>query len=45
MPPSLEAAALLSPTHACRRLTTHPYDIHEILVAHQRIDPGYRLLV
>jgi hypothetical protein len=24
---------------------THPYDIHEILVAHQRIDPGYRLLV
>jgi hypothetical protein len=24
---------------------THPYDIHEILLAHQGIDPGYQLLV
>jgi hypothetical protein len=24
---------------------THPYDIHEILLAHQKIDPGYQLLV
>jgi hypothetical protein len=24
---------------------THPYDIHEILLAHQGIDPGYRLMV
>jgi hypothetical protein len=24
---------------------THPYDIHEILIAHQKIDPGYQLLV
>jgi len=24
---------------------THPYDIHEILLAYQEIDPGYRLLV
>jgi len=22
---------------------THPYDIHEILLFHQRLDPGYRL--
>jgi hypothetical protein len=22
---------------------THPYDIHEILLAHQGLDPGYRL--
>jgi hypothetical protein len=22
---------------------THPYDIHEILVVYQKIDPGYRL--
>jgi hypothetical protein len=24
---------------------THPYDIHEILVAYQRLDPGYRFVV
>jgi len=24
---------------------THPYSIHEILVAHQKIDPGYRFVV
>jgi len=24
---------------------THPYDIHEILVSFQKIDPGYRLVV
>jgi len=24
---------------------THPYDIHEILVFYQKIDPGYRLVV
>jgi len=24
---------------------THPYDIHEILVCYQKIDPGYRLFV
>jgi hypothetical protein len=23
---------------------THPYDIHEILLQHQRLDPGYRLI-
>jgi hypothetical protein len=24
---------------------THPYDIHEILLAYQEIDPGYNLVV
>ena len=24
---------------------THPYDIHEILVYHQKIDPGYRFVI
>jgi len=24
---------------------THPYDIHEILIAYQKIDPGYRFVV
>ena len=24
---------------------THPYNIHEILLGHQRMDPGYDLLV
>ncbi len=24
---------------------THPYDIHELLVHHQKLDPGYELLV
>jgi hypothetical protein len=23
---------------------THPYNIHQILMAHQHLDPGYRLL-
>ncbi|HVF89087.1 MAG TPA: hypothetical protein VNH22_03405 [Blastocatellia bacterium] len=26
-------------------MNTHPYDIHEILLAHQKIDPMYRLFV
>jgi hypothetical protein len=29
--------------HAITGGDTHPYDIHEILVFHQRLDPGYRL--
>jgi hypothetical protein len=24
---------------------THPFDIHEILVTHQRLEPGYDILV
>ena len=24
---------------------THPYDIHEILIKHQMLDPGYELVV
>jgi hypothetical protein len=24
---------------------THPYDIHEILVSYQQLDPGYRFVV
>ena len=24
---------------------THPFNIHEILVFHQKIDPGYRFVV
>ncbi len=24
---------------------THPYDIHEILVSYQRLDPGYQFTV
>jgi hypothetical protein len=24
---------------------THPYDIHEILMGYQHIDPGYALIV
>jgi hypothetical protein len=27
------------------RSETNPYDIHEILLAHQKLDPGYRLIV
>ena len=23
---------------------THPYNIHQILIAHQHLDPGYRLI-
>jgi hypothetical protein len=23
---------------------THPYDIHQILIAHQHLDPGYQLV-
>jgi hypothetical protein len=23
---------------------THPYNIHQILIAHQHLDPGYRLV-
>lgn len=30
--------------HAVTAGVTHPYDIHEILVFHQLLDPGYRLL-
>jgi hypothetical protein len=32
-------------SHALTGSETHPYDIHEILLQHQRIDPGYRLVV
>ena len=31
--------------HYLTREGTHPYDIHEILLAHQKIDPGYKLVV
>ena len=31
--------------HTITNTETHPYDIHEILVHHQDLDPGYRLLV
>ncbi len=24
---------------------THPYNIHEILIAHQKLDPGYNFTV
>lgn len=30
--------------HAIARIGTHPYDIHELLVRHQFVDPGYRLI-
>ena len=29
--------------HTVKKAKTHPYDIHEILVEHQLIDPGYTL--
>jgi len=32
-------------SHALTGGETHPYDIHEILLAHQGIDPGYELVV
>jgi hypothetical protein len=31
--------------HKILRRHTHPFDIHEILIARQQIDPGYQLLV
>jgi hypothetical protein len=31
--------------HTVTGRPTHPFDIHEILLIHQRIDPGYNLLV
>lgn len=31
--------------NALRGQPTHPYDIHQILVAYQEIDPGYRFLL
>ncbi len=31
--------------HALSRGQTHPYDVHEILIHHQRLDPLYRLVV
>ena len=31
--------------NALSQRPTHPYDIHEILVSYQKIDPGYRLVV
>jgi len=31
--------------HSLTHHETHPYDIHEILIQYQRIDPTYRLLV
>jgi hypothetical protein len=27
-----------------KQSATHPYNIHQILVGHQRLDPGYRLV-
>jgi len=30
-------------SHAITRRDTHPYDVHEILLGGQKIDPGYRL--
>ncbi|HXF05620.1 MAG TPA: hypothetical protein VNM72_09415 [Blastocatellia bacterium] len=32
-------------SHALTGSETHPYDIHQILVEHQKIDPHYRLVV
>ena len=32
-------------SHALSGGTTHPYDIHQILLAHYGIDPGYELIV
>jgi len=31
--------------HALTGRETHPYDIHQILLAHHGIDPGYKLMV
>lgn len=31
--------------HALTGSETHPYDIHEILIFHQHIDPGYQLVI
>jgi hypothetical protein len=31
--------------HAVTGRPTHPYDIHEILVQHQQLDPGYRFVL
>jgi hypothetical protein len=31
--------------NALENRPTHPYDIHEILIYYQKIDPGYRLVV
>lgn len=31
--------------NALEQRPTHPYDIHEILISYQKIDPGYRLRV
>lgn len=32
-------------SHAITRKDTHPYDVHEILLGGQQIDPGYKLFV
>jgi hypothetical protein len=32
-------------SHALTSGATHPYDIHQILLAHHKIDPGYELIV
>lgn len=32
-------------SHALTNGATHPYDIHQILLAHHGIDPGYELIV
>ena len=31
--------------HLISGCETHPYDIHQILIRHQKIDPGYELIV
>jgi hypothetical protein len=31
--------------HSITQKDTHPYDVHEILIAHQKLDPGYDLIV
>jgi hypothetical protein len=31
--------------HSILNRATHPFDIHEILIRHQKLDPGYELTV
>jgi hypothetical protein len=31
--------------HSVLSTETHPYDIHEIMLEYQKLDPGYRLFV
>jgi hypothetical protein len=32
-------------SHSITKTDTHPYDVHEILLASQKLDPGYHLIV